>query len=82
MEKPEALEKIINMMIDVCAIDEANKETITLETKTSDVIDSLDALELSMAIEKETDGKITDYAIANWNTIGDIVATYINLKDE
>jgi acyl carrier protein len=81
MTTENALKEIIDMMNDVCLMPKDYNSNINLETKTSDVIDSLDIVELSIEIEKNTNGKITDYTMENWKTIGDIVETYKNLKD-
>lgn len=52
-------------------------EDITLSTKLDGYIDSLDATEISLDIEKELGGFDFDYfPEEDWKTVGDIVATY------
>ncbi len=55
-----------------CDIDSLNENT-NLQDDIG--IDSLDAVELNMALEEKFDISITDEELANLKTVGDIVST-------
>ncbi len=67
------LETIKNVMVDTLSCDE---DAITAEATLADDlgIDSLDAVELVMALEEEFGVKIPDEELQNLKTVGDIVA--------
>lgn len=67
------LEKVKQVMVDTLSCDESK---ITEEALIADDlnIDSLDAVELVMALEEEFDIKISDTELVNMKTVGDIVA--------
>ena len=66
-------EKIKQIMVDTLSCDE---EKITLDASIADdlSIDSLDAVELVMALEEAFDIKIPDEELTNMETVKDIVA--------
>ncbi len=66
-------ETIKEVMIDTLSCDE---DKITLEASLADDlnIDSLDAVELVMALEEEFGVKIPDEELSTLKTVGDIVA--------
>ncbi len=68
------LEKVCTVIADTLSCD---IETLTEETTLMDDLgaDSLDAVELNMALEDEFGIKISDEELANLKTIGDIVKT-------
>ena len=65
-------EKIRSIIADQLCID--NADSITLETTLSDDLeaDSLDAVEVIMAIEDEFSIEIPDEEVQNFKTVGDI----------
>ena len=65
-------EKIKQIMVDTLSCDE---EKITLDASIADdlSIDSLDAVELVMALEEAFDIKIPDEELTNMETVKDIV---------
>ncbi len=72
------LEKVCTVIADTLSCD---IETLTEATTLMDDLgaDSLDAVELNMALEDEFGIKISDEELANLKTIGDIVKT-VNAK--
>lgn len=66
-------EKIKETMVNTLGCDE---EKIVMEAKITDdlSIDSLDAVELVMALEEEFEIKIPDEELANMKTVSEIVA--------
>ena len=66
-------EKIKETMVNTLGCDE---EKIVMEAKIADdlSIDSLDAVELVMALEEEFEIKIPDEELANMKTVSEIVA--------
>lgn len=66
-------EKIKETMVNTLGCDE---EKIVMEAKIEDdlSIDSLDAVELVMALEEEFEIKIPDEELANMKTVSEIVA--------
>lgn len=66
-------EQVKETMVDTLGCDE---DKITMEASLADDlnIDSLDAVELVMAIEEQCGVKIPDSELANLKTVGDIVA--------
>ncbi|MCI5698079.1 MAG: acyl carrier protein [Clostridiales bacterium] len=65
------LDKIKNKMVETLSVDE---EKINLEAKLADDlgIDSLDAVELAMALEEEFDIKLSDDELQKLVTVKDI----------
>ncbi|MGL5972246.1 MAG: acyl carrier protein [Oscillospiraceae bacterium] len=65
-------EKVCEVIAKTLSCDVA---TLTPETSLTDDLgaDSLDAVELNMALEEEFDIKISDEEIASLSTVGDIV---------
>ncbi len=65
------LDKIKNKMVETLSVDE---EKISLEAKLADDlgIDSLDAVELAMALEEEFDIKLSDDELQKLVTVKDI----------
>lgn len=68
-------DKVKEIIVDTLSCDEAK---VTLEATLSDDLgaDSLDAVELNMALEEAFDISIPDEELANFRTVQDIV-TYI-----
>ncbi|MBP3568055.1 MAG: acyl carrier protein [Lachnospiraceae bacterium] len=68
-------DKVKEIIVDTLSCDE---EKVTLEATLSDDLgaDSLDAVELNMALEEAFDISIPDEELANFKTVQDIV-TYI-----
>ncbi len=66
-------EKVKETMVNTLGCDE---EKIVMEAKITDdlSIDSLDAVELVMALEEEFEIKIPDEELANMKTVSEIVA--------
>lgn len=51
-----------------------NESTITPDSTFQDLyIDSLDLMEMTMALEDEFDRKIDDAAVFAWRTVGDVI---------
>lgn len=73
-------EKITQMLADQL---DANIDDMTMETKIGEDLgaDSLDVVELLMAIEEEFDVEIPDEDIEALKTIGDVVEYIQNKKD-
>lgn len=73
-------DKIVELLAEQLDVD---KETITAETRIAEDLnaDSLDVVEMLMAIEDEFDFQIPDEDIENLKTVGD-VADYINSRTE
>ena len=73
-------DKIVELLAEQLDVD---KETITAETRIAEDLnaDSLDVVEMLMAIEDEIDFQIPDEDIENLKTVGD-VADYINSRTE
>ena len=65
-------EKIRDIMVDTLSCDES-AITMEAELEKNLEIDSLDAVELSIAIEDELGVKISDEELAGLHTVGDIV---------
>lgn len=68
-------DKVKEIIVDTLSCDE---EKVTLEAALNDDLgaDSLDAVELNMALEEAFDISIPDEELANFKTVNDIV-TYI-----
>ncbi len=68
-------DKVKEIIVDTLSCDE---EKVTLEASLSDDLgaDSLDAVELNMALEEAFEISIPDEELANFKTVNDIV-TYI-----
>lgn len=66
-------EKIKNIIVDQLSLD--NVDTLSMETSLKEDLDadSLDAVEVIMALEDEFDIEIPDEYAENFKTIGDIV---------
>ena len=75
-----SFEKVKEIIVDTINCDE---DMITMEASLKDDIgiDSLDAMELSMALEEEFSLTIEEEALANFVTVKDIVE-YIDSKTE
>ncbi len=75
-----SFEKVKEIIVDTINCDE---DMITMEASLKDDIgiDSLDAMELSMALEEEFSLTIEEEALANFVTVKDIV-DYIDSKSE
>ncbi|MBQ8982771.1 MAG: acyl carrier protein [Lachnospiraceae bacterium] len=73
-------EKIKAIIADTLSVDE---DKITLEASLADDLgaDSLDAVELGMAIEEETGVTIADEDLPNMKTVKDLV-DYVNAHQE
>jgi acyl carrier protein len=73
-------EKVKEIIVDTISCDES---LVTLEADLSDDIgiDSLDAVELGMALEESFGIKIPDEELANFKTVKDIVE-YIDKENE
>lgn len=71
-------EKIKELIVDQFGVDE---DSVTLETSFAEDLnaDSLDVVELIMAIEEEFNLEIEDGEVENINTVGDIVS-YLSEK--
>lgn len=76
MEKSTALENVLSIIKNTFDI---QTENLTLETKLSSFLDSMDIIELSMEMEKELSRGITDHVIESWQTLGEVVDTYLLL---
>lgn len=65
-------EKVCEVMVDTLSLEQ---EDITMEASLKEdlEIDSLDAVELNMALEDAFDLKIDDDVLASMKTVGDIV---------
>lgn len=65
-------EKVKEVIVDTISCEE---EAVTMEAKLIDDLgaDSLDAVELNMALEEAFDITIADEEVANFVTVGDIV---------
>lgn len=74
-------EKVRDIIVENLSCDE---EDVTMETNLADDLDadSLDAVELNMAIEDEFDVKIDDETLAGFKTVADIVNYLENNKAE
>lgn len=66
------LEKVQEIIVDTLS---CNKDDVTMEASLSDDLgaDSLDAVELNMALEEEFHVAIPDEELATMKTVGDIV---------
>ena len=66
-------EKVKTTIIDTLS---CNADVVTMEASLSEDLgaDSLDAVELNMALEEEFGLTISDEELANFKTVGDIVA--------
>lgn len=73
MERNQAFKKVLAILSE----SEFSIDGITEATKLDGYIDSLDACEISVQIEKNLDVTIDDFPEEKWKTVGDIVDTYI-----
>ena len=73
-------EKVRDIIVDTLNCD---AEKVTMDARLSEDLeaDSLDAVELNMAIEDETGISIPDEELANLKTVGDIV-NYLEAHEE
>ena len=73
-------EKVRDIIVDTLNCD---AEKVTMEARLAEDLeaDSLDAVELNMAIEDETGIAIPDEELANLKTVGDIV-NYLEAHEE
>ncbi len=73
-------EKVRDIIVDTLNCD---AEKVTMEARLAEDLeaDSLDAVELNMAIEDETGITIPDEELANLKTVGDIV-NYLEAHEE
>lgn len=73
-------EKVRDIIVDTLNCD---AEKVTMDARLSEDLeaDSLDAVELNMAIEDETGITIPDEELANLKTVGDIV-NYLEAHEE
>ncbi|MBO5354025.1 MAG: acyl carrier protein [Lachnospiraceae bacterium] len=72
-------DKVKEIIVDTLSCEE---DKVTLEASLSDDLgaDSLDAVELNMALEEAFDISIPDEELANFKTVNDIVAYIENNK--
>ena len=73
-------EKVRDIIVDTLSCD---AEKVTMDARLAEDLeaDSLDAVELNMAIEDETGISIPDEELANLKTVGDIV-NYLEAHEE
>lgn len=78
--REQALEKV-KSTIDKLGFDNAGQNLesseITEETNLKDFMDSLDVVEFTMELEKETDKSITDSSVESWETVKDVIDTLL-----
>ena len=74
MKREEILKKILHIAEQNNVLYENEAQEITAETPTRDYLDSMDATELIMLVEKEFDIIITDAEAEKCKTFGEIVA--------
>ena len=74
MEKPEILKKVNDIFIDV--LDDGNI-VLAYETTANDVEDwdSLNHIQLVVAIEKQFKIRFTAHEIQSWNNVGEMVGS-------
>lgn len=73
MERNQAFKKVLSILSE----SEFSIDGVNESTKLDGYIDSLDACEICVEIEKRLDISIDDFPEEKWKTVGDIVDTYM-----
>jgi acyl carrier protein len=74
MNREEILKKVLHIAAQNNVLYEHEAQEITAETPTRNYLDSLDATELIMLVEKEFDIAVTDAEAEKCKTFGEIAA--------